>query len=100
MPLLSTTERQQVWRGLMRYWSRELHVLVPDQSKNELFNLVVDTDVWQQNEQANFIASLATSAQTLAGNDPSAIAFVFAVVALAKYGDVDAVKRLLMVEVD
>lgn len=62
MAILSTADRLQVWRGLMRYWSnlRETCVL----NKADLQAAVASTDTWIDDNVGSYNTSLPAAAQS------------------------------------
>lgn len=62
MATLTTAQRQQVWRGLMRYWSQKTEELVLN--KADLQAAVDATDTWIETNQTGFNNALPTAAKT------------------------------------
>lgn len=62
MAELSTEDRQRVWRGLMRWWSK-LWEPVAVLSKSELLAAVNATDTWINDNQAAYKQSLSQTAR-------------------------------------
>lgn len=62
MATLPTEDREKVYRGLMRYWSRIWESM--PLSKTELYDAVVATDVWIDDNQSAYNQSLPAAAQT------------------------------------
>ena len=95
MALLTETERQQVWRGLMRYWSTQLEPLSSIE-KAELRQAVDDTDQWIEDNQTSY-----NNALTLAVRDNATAAqktLLFCAVAAMRVSP--AFARALMGRVD
>lgn len=63
MAVLTTNERQQVWRGLMRYWSK-LSELIAALTKLDLREAVDTTDTWIEDNQVSFNNALPVAART------------------------------------
>lgn len=63
MAVLSDTAREQVWRGLMRYWSgvREGVAVV---TKTDLRAAIDATDTWIDDNAASFNSALPAAART------------------------------------
>lgn len=95
MAVLTTGERQEVWRGVMRYWS-SLRELIAVLSKDDLLGAVNATDTWINDNAASYVAALPAAAQTnLSGTQKTVL---FCAVALrrvskafakAVFGEVD-----------
>jgi len=62
MAQLSDEDRKRVWRGLMRFWSRDRELMALD--KPELRAAVDATDTWIEDNQASFNAALPLPART------------------------------------
>ncbi len=62
MAILSEQDRRRIWRGLMRYASREFQDV--GLSKSELRAAVDETDNWIDANQAGFNAALPVAAQS------------------------------------
>lgn len=62
MAVLSTTDRQRVWRVLMRYWSRLREAVAL--SKADLQAAVNATDMWIDDNAASYNQALPSAAQT------------------------------------
>lgn len=90
MAVLSTTIRQQIWRGLMRYWSdlRESMGV----NKSEFQAAVNAADDWIDSNAASYNSALPPAFRTTA--TPGQKAFLLAVVCLARF-DVPALRRLI-----
>ena len=67
MAVLTNAERTQVWRGIMRYWSRQNNVL-PNVDKVQLRTAIDETDVWIDTHGGN--VSLDTIGYNGAISDP------------------------------
>jgi len=61
MAVLSEVDRQRVWRGVMRYLSNLRQSL--DLSKTELRAAVDATDIWIEDNQADYNNALPTAAK-------------------------------------
>lgn len=57
MAVLPDTDRQKIWRGLMRYWSNSQETL-SSITKTDLKAAVDATDTWIDNNQASFNSAL------------------------------------------
>jgi len=57
MAMLSSGDKDKIWRGLMRYWSRQKEE-TPDFDKNDFRTSVDDTDTWVDDNQGNYNTSL------------------------------------------
>jgi hypothetical protein len=56
MAVLTTAQRQQVWRGLMRYWSNErIEVAV---SKTDILDAIDNTDAWIEGHQKGVLDTI------------------------------------------
>jgi|GEM_PF-3343060 len=77
MAVLNESERQQVHRGLMRFWSKSHDVI--SLSKSELRTAIDDTDDWIDTNQASYVAAL--SAATQAALSPAQKTLLFCAVA-------------------
>jgi hypothetical protein len=62
MAVLSETDRQKVWRGLMRYWSQQQETL--GLNKADLRAAVDATDDWIDANQGAFNSALPAAAQS------------------------------------
>lgn len=71
---LTQQEQDQVWRGLMRYWSREREA-VTGISKADLLQAVVDTDTWIEANQVSFNNGLSNLFKTNATQAQKTIVF-------------------------
>lgn len=95
MTTLSTADRQRIWRGVMRYWSRE-HEELAVVNKTELQAAVDATDDWIDANQASFNAALP---EPFASNATAAQkTFLFVVVAAMRVSP--ALARQIVGEVD
>ncbi len=94
MALLSETDRQKIWRGLMRYWSRLLEG--QPYVKAELRAAVNAQDQWFEDNAPSANAALPLPFRTAA--TPSQKAALAAAVLLARYNP--ALLRDLIGEVD
>lgn len=92
MAALSTTVREQIWRGLMRFWSRQRSVFGA-LTKADLQAAVNATDDWIDQAAASYNSALpATARNQLTATQKTVL---FCVVALARVGDVTLLKGLL-----
>jgi hypothetical protein len=96
MAVLSTTERQRVWRGLMRFWSRRGESF-GSMTKADLQTAVNDTDAWIDSNSTSYNNAISQPARGQMTADEKTI--MFAAVALARRGEV-ALLRSLLGEVD
>ena len=62
MAVLSEAQRQRVWRGAMRLWSKEREV-VSGLTKQDIRDAVEDTDQWIEDNQSSFNTALPAAAQ-------------------------------------
>ena len=62
MAELSTADRQRIWRGLQRYWSR-IYEIIGAISKDELRAAVDATDTWVNDNQGSFNNALPAAAK-------------------------------------
>lgn len=95
MATLSTTIRQQIWRGVMRYWSASLTALAGC-TKADLQAAVNAADDWVDANAASYNSALPATFRTNATTAQKA--FLLAVVTLAR-GNVSLL-RLILGEVD
>jgi hypothetical protein len=95
MAVLSTADRQRIWRGLQRYWSNARASY--DISKALLLTLVNETDAWIDDNAASYNSAL--SANTLSATQKT---LLFCCVAAMRVSPTVAalLQRLLGVEVD
>ena len=96
MAELSTADRQRIWRGLMRYWSKWREAV--SISKADLQATVNETDAWIEDNQASF-----NSALTYAGSFTIVQkTLIFCAVAMMRVdpGIAALLKRALGVEVE
>jgi hypothetical protein len=98
MAVLSEEDRQRIWRGLMRYWSRDFTSV--DLSKSELRSAVDATDTWIENNQASYNQALPATAQS--NLDANQKTLLFCAVALMRVdpGLANLLRRALGVEVN
>lgn len=94
MALLDETNRQRIWRGVMRYWSRLLEGT--DFSKSELRAAVDATDQWIEDNQTSFNNSLPAAFRTSATQAQKTLLFC----AVAAMRVSPAFARALLGEVD
>ena len=64
MAVLSTADRQRIWRGLQRYWSVRLEEIAC--SKALLLTLIGETDAWIDDNAASYNAALSANNLTAA----------------------------------
>lgn len=91
MAVLSTTDRQRLWRGLMRYWSATLSAL-PGCTKTDILAAVSAADDWIETNAASYntaLPALFRSNATLGQK-----AFLLACVALAR-GNITLLRSIL-----
>lgn len=62
MAVLSDTAREQLWRGLMRYWSQAREVIAV-LTKSDLRAAINATDTWIDDNAASFNSALPTTAR-------------------------------------
>lgn len=74
MAELSTTDRQRVWRGLMRYWSR-LRVPLGNIGKADLRAAVDATDTWINDNQGSYNTTLPNPFKTQATDAQKTLLF-------------------------
>ena len=79
---LSTTVRQQIWRGLMRFWSRQLET-ISGVTKTDLQAAVNAADDWADQNASSFNSALPTAFRNNATAGQKAL--LLAVVVLARY---------------
>jgi len=98
MAQLEAADRQRIWRGLMRYWSRLREVVVV--SKPDLAAAVEATDAWIDDNAASYNQALPSAAR--ANLTASQKTLVFCAVALMRVdpGLAALLRRALGVEVD
>jgi hypothetical protein len=96
MALLDTTLRQQIWRGLMRFWSRQRATLGA-LTKADLQAAVNATDDWIDQSAASFNSALPATARTQLTATQKTV--LFCAVALARVGDM-VLLRAIFGEVD
>ena len=94
MATLSTEDRQRVWRGAMRWWSKSQ--TVQPWLKIQLYNAVAATDNWIESNQASYVAALPQPFQGTSSEEQKTL--LFCAVALARVGI--AFLRALFGEVD
>jgi len=95
MAALSTTIRQQIWRGLMRYWSTQLET-VAGITKSDLQAAVNAADDWADSNAASYNSALPTAFRTNATAAQKAL--LLAIVVLARYNA--PIIRAIVGEVD
>lgn len=90
MAALSTTVRQQIWRGLMRYWSAQMEAVGVD--KTALQAAVNAADDWADANATSYNSALPAAFRTNATTGQKAL--LLACVCLARF-NVPALKRML-----
>jgi len=78
MAVLSTADRERIWRGLMRLWSKDF--VETDVSKSDLQTTINETDTWIDNNQSGYTSSLTHGASFTA----TQLTLMFCAVALAR----------------
>lgn len=73
MAELSTADRQRIWRGLMRNWSRLRESMALN--KDDLQAAVDATDTWINDNQAAFNNALPTAAKNNLAADQKTLLF-------------------------
>jgi hypothetical protein len=63
MATLSETDRRRVWRGLMRYWSAQ-GITIPGNVKDDIYQAVVDTDEFIEDNQSAYNSALNATFRT------------------------------------
>jgi hypothetical protein len=63
MAELPDETRQQIWRGVMRWWSQECETLA-GVTKSDLKDAIDATDEWIDDNQANYNQALPDAART------------------------------------
>lgn len=92
MAVLSTADRQRIWRGLMRYWSATQTTLGA-LTKADLQTAVNDTDTWIDTNASAY--NLAISQPARGALTAQQKTLLFCVVALMRNGDVELLRRVL-----
>jgi hypothetical protein len=82
MAALSTTIRQQIWRGLMRYWSTQLSTLT-GMTKTDIQAAVNAADDWADANAASYNTALPTAFKNNATAAQKAL--LLAMVVLARH---------------
>ena len=95
MAVLSSTIRQQPWRGLMRSWSRQGETLAT-LTKADLQSAVDAADDWANSNASSFNTALPTAFKNNATASQKAL--LLAVVVLARFDP--ALVRAIVGEVD
>ena len=98
MAILSTEDRERIWRGLQRYWSRSWETIAL--SDPDILAAVATTDTWIDDNQTSYNSALPQAARdNLTANQKT---LLFCVVALMRVDPGLAVllRRALGVEVD
>ena len=85
---LSTADRERIWRGLMRYWSRDREEV--DGVKSELQATVNETDDWIDDNQASYNSALTYGSNYTATQKT----LIFCAVALARQ-DIELLRKVL-----
>ena len=91
MAALSTTIRQQIWRGLMRFWLARLEV-VAGITKTDLQAAVNAADDWADANAASYNSALPATFRNNATTAQKAV--LLAVVVLARY-DAASIRAIL-----
>jgi len=99
MAELSTTDRQRIWRGLMRYWSN-LRETLGAFSKADLLEAVSDTDAWIEGNQVSFNAALPNPFKTQATLAQKTLLFCCVALMRVDPGAGAWLRRAMGVEVD
>lgn len=76
MAVLSTADRDRIWRAIMREWSR-LRTEETAFSKQVLRDAVDDTDVWIENNQGSFNSALNATFRTDASQLQKTLLFCY-----------------------
>jgi hypothetical protein len=92
MAQLSTQVRQQIWRGMTRFWSNERSVL-SGMIKTDIQAAVNATDTWIDDNAASFNSALPTTFRTNATTVQKTL--LFCTVALARVGSTALLQQLL-----
>jgi hypothetical protein len=95
MAVLSQAVRQQIWRGLMRYWSRQLEA-IGGITKSDLQAAVNAADDWADTNATAYNSALPTAFRTNATANQKAV--LLAMVVLARFNP--ALVRSILGEVD
>lgn len=82
MAALSTPIRQQIWRGLMRYWSRRIETIT-GLTKVDIQAAVNSADDWADANASAYNTALPVAFRTNASASQKAL--VLALVILARY---------------
>jgi len=82
MAVLSSADRQRIWRGLMRYWSRLLDTLT-GMSKSDIQAAVNAADQWADDNAASYNSALPVTFRTNATAGQKAL--LLAMVVLARH---------------
>lgn len=96
MAVLTTNERTQIHRGLMRYFSSifdEVSI-----NKAALLTFIEETDSWINDNQSSYLTSLSEPAKSSLSN--AQLTLGFAAIAILRHGDVALLKSMLGQEVD
>jgi len=73
MALLDETDRQRIWRGLMRYWSKLFEVI--PMSSTELEEAIDATDEWIDDNQGSYNTALPNPFKTNATAEKKTLLF-------------------------
>ena len=91
MATLSETDRQKIWRGLMRYWS-SIFESTSGFDKDDLQDAVDATDNWIDSNQASFNNALPNPAKSNLTQAQKTL--LFCIVALARVS-IDFLRKVL-----
>lgn len=91
MAVLSTANRQHIWRGLMRFWSNRLETM-PGMLKTDIQAAVNAADDWVDLNASSYNLALPVAFRTNATNAQKA--FLLAIVVLARY-DVPIIRSIV-----
>lgn len=92
MAVLSTADRQRIWRGIMRFWSA-MRESLGALTKSDLQAAVNATDDWIDSNAASFNNALPTAAKNALTASQKTL--LFCAVALARTGDMSLLRRIL-----
>lgn len=93
MPTLSEADKQKVWRGFMRYLSRQdINDTVPENIKQDIKNAVDATDNWIDTNQVGFNTALPATFKDNASQEQKTL--LFSAVALMRVSE-DLLRQIL-----
>lgn len=98
MALLDATDRQRIWRGLMRYWSN-IWEATP-YNKAALLDAVAATDAWIEGNQVSYNAALPNPFKSNATAEQKTLLFCAVALMRVDPGLANLLRRALGVEVD